>query len=230
MKTILYKDYQLFIPDRYFKKQLINRLNNNSYESPEASFVKRYCDTNDYVLEIGAGLGYVTSLLANKCAGVIAVEANPELEQSLFLTILANNLTNTTLICSYISNSKNSISFDTYDFLVAGSADRKDNARNWKKTKKTYKINCINIKDIPNINLINTLVMDCEGGELTFLEENTNLLQQCSKVILELHESMMFPGFNKKCLQLLKSNNFVLKKNYKNKLVYLVKNTIQRAP
>lgn len=224
MKSILYNNYKIFIPERYYIKPLLARFNNNKYEYYEALFVKEICNKNDYVLEIGSGLGYVTALLAFLCSHVISVEANPELDICRGLTIEANHLDNVTQINGYVSNSKESVVFKTYDLLVAGSANRKDNAGSWKKTEKEYILECIKTNDIPNISMVNTLIMDCEGAELEFLLDNKPLLEQCNKILIELHESMMFRGFGRKCLDILKENNFILKKNYKNKFVYLSKN------
>lgn len=223
MKSADYKGYKIFIPDRYYTKNLLQRFANNAYERTEDTFVRKICNDKQYVLELGSGLGYVTSLMSSMCKHVIAVEANPELELSLQKTIEANNLHNVTCVNKFISNSKKTVKFNTYDLIVAGSADRRDNALKWGKTKKGYDLSCISIDEIPNINLVNTLVLDIEGGELNFLKENEKLLQQCDTALIELHESMMFRGFAKQCIKILTDNRFVLKENFRNKFVYLTK-------
>jgi FkbM family methyltransferase len=223
MKSVKYKKFELFIPDRYCTKNLFARFASNSYEKCEDIFLRKICNDKQYVLELGSGLGYATSIMATMCKHVIAVEANPELELSLQKTIQANGFQNVTYVNKFISNTKKDIKFNTYDLVVAGSADRMDNAAQWGKTKKEYTLQCIHIDNIPNIHLVNTLVLDIEGGELNFLKENLKFLQQCDTALIELHESMMFRGFVKQCLKVLKDSKFVLKENFKNKFIYLTK-------
>jgi FkbM family methyltransferase len=223
MKLVTYKGYKIFVPDRYYTKDLLERFTLNNYEATEGELISKICNGQQYVLELGAGLGHITSLMSSMCKHVIAVEANPELEPSLQMTIKTNNLQNVTYVNGFISNTKKNILFNTYNLIVAGSADRKDNALQWSTTKKQYNLSCISIDEVPNISLVNTLVMDIEGGELNFLQENSKLLQQCDTALIELHESMMFPGFAKKCLQVLRKNKFILRKNLNNKFVYLTK-------
>jgi len=223
MKYLLYNNYQLYIPNRYYNQNLISRFQRHTYEKLEENLIMEYFNQDDYVLELGSGLGYITAILSNRCKHIIAIEANPELKESLSTTILNNKLNNVDLICSYISNSKKRVVFDTYDLIVAGSADRKDSAQRWKSTKKRYTIDCMRINDIPNINLVNSLVLDCEGGELIFLQENLKLLTQCKKIAIELHESMMYKGFNKKCMHILFKSGFVVQKNINNKVWFLTK-------
>jgi len=223
MKSVTYKGYEIFVPDRYYTKNLLQRFTLNNYEATEGEFVSKICCDQQYVLEIGAGLGYITSLMSSMCKYVIAVEANPELELSLKMTIKTNNLQNVTCVNGFISNTKKNVPFHTYDLIVAGSADRRDDALQWGKTKKQYNLSCIHIDEVPNISLVNTLVIDIEGGELNFLQENSKLLQQCEAAIIELHENIMYPGFAKECLQVLAKNKFILRENKKNRFVYLTK-------
>jgi FkbM family methyltransferase len=223
MKSVKYKEFELFIPDRYCTKNLFARFASNSYEEYEDTFLRKICNDKQYVLELGSGLGYSTLIMATMCKHIITVEANPELELSLQKTIQANGFQNVTYINKFISNTKKEVKFNTYDLIVAGSADRRDSARQWSKTKKEYSLQCIHVDNIPNIHLVNTLVLDIEGGELNFLTENSKLLQQCDTAFIELHGRMMFHGFDKQCLKVLKDNKFVLKENFKNTFIYLTK-------
>tara|TARA_E500000178_G_scaffold312362_1_gene328977 strand:+ start:1903 stop:2280 length:378 start_codon:yes stop_codon:yes gene_type:complete len=125
MKLISYNNVKLYIPDRYFHKDLLDRFKENRYEIEEYNIVNNFFNKNDNVLEIGACLGYVTNLLSKKVNLVITVEANPELKESLNLCITNNNLNNVKIYNTYISNNTNkNIDFQTYDNIVAGSGDR----------------------------------------------------------------------------------------------------------
>jgi len=217
MKEIKYKDVSIYIPDRYVNQNLLNRFKNFRYESDEFNMISKYYDKSDFCLEIGSCLGFITSVLSKKVNGVISVEANPELIESLDRCKLENKLDNVTFINKYISKSKDFVDFQTYDLIVAGSGDRLDNAREWSNTKKVYKVECIKTKDIVNINSVNSLVIDCEGGEFNFLNENLDILKQIRKITIELHGFLMNDNqYNVKCIDLLNNQGFKIKDKINN--------------
>ena len=220
MKDIIYNNTKLFIPDRYYHDNLLNRFKETRYEKEESEIVSRFFDKTDKVLEIGSCLGYVTSLLSKKVNNVITIEANPELKESLELCISNNNLNNVTFYNSYISNNNEKIDFQTYDNIVAGSGDREDkeinNVRGWGHTQKIYTITPTKLSDIPNIDSINALVLDIEGGELKFFEENKDFISKnINKICIELHGHLMKDKkFDVKCLNILIDLNFKIIKKY----------------
>ena len=140
MKSILYNNVKLYIPERYYHNDLLDRFKENRYEKEESEMIKKYFTKIDNVLEIGSCLRYVTSLLSKKVNSVITIEANPELKEGLNLCINNNNLSNITFYNTYISNNNDVIEFQTYDNIVAGSGDREDkeinNVRGWGNTQK----------------------------------------------------------------------------------------------
>lgn len=215
MKLISYNNVKLYIPDRYFHKDLLDRFKENRYEIEEYNIVNNFFNKNDNVLEIGSCLGYVTSLLSKKVNSVITIEANPELKEVLDLSISNNHLNNVKFYNTYISNniSKN-IDFQTYDNVVAGSGDREDkeinNVRGWGNTQKIYTITPKKLMDISNINSINALVLDIEGGELKFIEENQDFISKnINKICIELHGHLMKDkNFDIKCLKILNELKF----------------------
>lgn len=216
-KHIIYNNINLYIPQRYVNKNLLNRFKAKTYESSEIKLIKKYFDKNDYVLDIGACLGYTTAVLANQCSYVIGVEANPELMESLELMKKFNTITNLEIVNCYLSNSKKNIDFQTYDLIVAGSGDRQDSAKEWAKTRKDYKIKCKNINEINNINKVNAVCIDCEGGEKEFLLENITFFQQIDKVVIELHGFLMKDkNFNQRCINTITSYGLTLKEKIGN--------------
>tara|TARA_Y100000592_G_C5394966_1_gene280136 strand:- start:227 stop:919 length:693 start_codon:yes stop_codon:yes gene_type:complete len=215
MKNIIYNNTKLYIPKRYYHDNLLDRFKKNCYEKEESEIVCTYFNKYDNVLEIGSCLGYVTSLLSKKVNSVITIEANPELKESLNLCISNNKLNNVTFYNTYISNNiDEKINFQTYDNIVAGSGDREDkeinNVRGWGDTQKNYSIKPTKLLDIDNINLVNALVLDIEGGELKFFQENKEFIKNnINKITVELHGHLMKDkNFDRKCLQVLTDLNF----------------------
>lgn len=211
MNELIFKNIKLYIPDRYNNQNLLNRFKNNTYENEESLLVNKYLNKNDNVLELGSCLGYITSILSKKTNYVISFEANPELTKSLDKLKETNNLHNVTFYNNILDIKNYETEFDTYDLIVAGSADRKDNGTKiWENTIKKYIVTSITPKDIDLYNKkINTLVIDIEGGELKFLLNFTNLLKDINKIIIELHQHLMNDNnFNKKCINILENHNF----------------------
>uniref|UniRef100_A0A6C0AYU8 Methyltransferase FkbM domain-containing protein n=1 Tax=viral metagenome TaxID=1070528 RepID=A0A6C0AYU8_9ZZZZ len=220
MKNILYNNTKLYIPERYYNNNLLDRFRETRYEKEESKIVSNYFNQTDNVLEIGSCLGYVTSLLSKKVNSVITIEANPELKESLKLCISNNDLNNVIFFNSYISNTEEYIDFQTYDNIVAGSGDREDkeinNVRGWGHTQKIYTIKPTKLLDIPNINSINAMVLDIEGGELKFFEENKDFINKnIKKICIELHGHLMKDkNFDNKCLKILNDMQFKIIKKY----------------
>lgn len=217
MKTITYNGIKLFVPDRYYHKNLTDRFVKKRYESEEDKLCN-YFNKNDTVLELGTCLGYITNKLSQKCNQVISIEANPELRESLVMMKTENQLDNVILLNTYISNEKKEIEFQTYDNIVAGSGDREDltinNVCGWGDSLKIYTMTSTLLTEIPNITSVNSMMIDIEGGELDFIINHKDFLQsQIQKLVIELHGHLMKDRqFDGKCIQHLLSYGFVLRK------------------
>ena len=224
----VYEDIKLIIPSRYYHENLLGRFKANRYENPEKTLIEKYFDKNDNVLEFGTCLGYTAAILSHRVNKVISIEANPELEECLKKFKDINKLSNLELLNAYISNTKDEVEFQTYDNIVAGSADReiikasKLNPRfgGFGKNLKIYKLKTRDLGSIKNINEINSLVIDIEGGEVAFLIENEEFLNSIDKILIELHgffkEHKKKGGtdkYNQKCIDILYSYGFCLKDN-----------------
>jgi FkbM family methyltransferase len=221
MKTLTYNGIKLFIPERYYNKNLTDRFVKNRYESEEDKLCNHF-NKNDTILELGSCLGYITNKLSQKCNQVISVEANPELRESLEMMKRVNQLDNVTLVNAYISNEKKEIDFQTYDIIVAGSGDREDleinNVCGWGDTLKIYKMTSTLLTEIPNITSVNSMMIDIEGGELDFITNHKDFIEsQVKKIVIELHGRLMKDKqFDNKCIQLLLNYGFILRKRGRN--------------
>jgi FkbM family methyltransferase len=213
MEIIKFKNIILNIPKRYYNDVIKNRFINDIYETYELYFVNKYFDKNDYVLELGSCLGFISFTLAKIVKHVISIEANPELENSLLSSQKMNNINNIDFHNCFISNDTKNIKFQTYDLITAGSGNRpRETVGNILNTLKEYELKPRNIKSINNINKVNSIILDIEGGELNFFIENKELLKKCNKILAEFHQKLMnIPGFEKKCINILNSYDFILK-------------------
>lgn len=213
MEIIKFKNVLLNIPERYYNDDLKNRFIKESYETHELYFVNKYFDKNDYVLELGSCLGFISFTIAKIVKHVISIEANPELENSLITSKKMNNINNIDFHNCFISNDTKNIIFQTYDLIVAGSGNRtKESVGSYLNSLKEYELTPKNINSIENIDNVNCVVLDIEGGELNFFTENKELLTKCNKILAEFHQRLMnIPDFEKKCINILNSYDFILK-------------------
>lgn len=74
-------DIELSVPDEVLTDHLRRKLDSGGYESDEAKAATRRLRPGHRVLEIGAGLGYVSSICARRAGAenVLSVEANPKM-------------------------------------------------------------------------------------------------------------------------------------------------------
>ena len=190
--------------------QMGGRMKLGKYEVEEIKLLELIPDINRLsVLELGGCLGVVSVILNNKLDNPekhIVIEANPKLIKYLEHNKKINNCSFSIKNALLTSNKENNI-FYSYDKLVAGSAHRLDD----KESNKTkHIVNTIPLEELKaqtNYNF-DLLVMDIEGGELDFLLEFN--ISDFKYVLVELHENLMYPGFNQKCINELNQKGFTI--------------------
>lgn len=216
MEQITYNNIKMHVPIRYYHDNLTQRFDNNVYEKEEVYLSKKYFNINDNVLELGSCLGYIACVLSKICNNIISIEANPELNESLNKTKEANNLQNVFFLNGYLDIEKKLIEFQSYDNIVAGSGDREDleinNTRGWGHTLTIYNISTILLDELNNYDKINALVIDIEGGELSFLQKFKPFIEKnIKKICVELHGHLMKDrNYDRDCLILIKNMGFKL--------------------
>lgn len=194
--------------------QMGGRINLGKYEVEEIKLLEFIPDINKLsVLELGGCLGVVSVILNKKLDNPekhIVIEANPKLIKYLEHNKKINNCSFSIKNALLTSNKENNI-FYSYDKLVAGSAHRLDNIESNKTKHIIDTISLKELKDQINYNF-DLLVMDIEGGELDFLLEFD--ISDFKYVLVELHENLMYPGFNKKCIDELNWRGFTVINNF----------------
>tara|TARA_Y100000389_G_C17404364_1_gene487201 strand:- start:686 stop:1348 length:663 start_codon:yes stop_codon:yes gene_type:complete len=199
--------------------QMGGRMESGKYEVEEIELLKSIPDINKLsVLELGGCLGAVSVILNKKLDNPekhIVIEANPKLIKYLEHNKKTNNCSFSIKNALLTSNKENNI-FYSYDKLVAGSAHRLDNIES---NKIKHIIDTIHLKELQdqidyNFDL---LVMDIEGGELDFLLEFD--ISNFKYILVELHENLMYPGFNKKCIDKLNLEGFTIVNSFGNSIL-----------
>lgn len=155
-----------------------------SYETYELHLVELNLCQDDVVMEIGAGIGLISSYCAHKIGSnrVFAYEANPELESPIYNTYSLNNIS-PHLEISLIGNQEGK-----QTFYIEPSF--------WRSSTRptTHQAKAIDIpvksfnKEIKKINP-SFLIIDIEGGEYELLKYAD--FYNVRKIMIELHPNLL---------------------------------------
>lgn len=160
-------------------------LEKGTYEAKEAYWAVRAVNPNDRVLELGSGIGIITSLLAQiDGVKVMAFEANPDTLRLAQRVIHANKVNNVTL---------------AHGLLTAGPPrDFRFYRRNdlWMSSLieeqgpylETIQLRSLNIDEFVTKADIDVVVMDIEGAEKELLSNAE--LPGVERVFLEFHDHL----------------------------------------
>ena len=149
------------------------------------------------IIDIGAGLGDFTLLVAKKfpLASVIAFEPNPEQFKLLKENIRQNNIKN---VKSYpiAIGTKKSYLLHLFSFNVHSSTVKTN------KSKKVIKVNGIRLDKFIN-GTVDLLKIDCEGAEIDILKSiSDNKMGLVKRIIIEYHNNII-QNEDKKILTIL---------------------------
>ena len=154
-----------------------------SYEAKEARSVLRVVHADDVVLELGGGVGFISSLIATrrKVAHIHVFEANSELAAYIRDTHAANGIDNATVHNAILGKRKGKTTFHVRGNLIGSSLDKMDGAG----VTRSETVDIVNaskaMKDIkPTV-----LVCDIEGAEAELIPQLD--LSTVRAAVLELH-------------------------------------------
>lgn len=158
---------------------------NGSYEAKEARSIRKVVRAGDRVLELGSGIGIITSLIARiPDVSVWAFEANPVTAVLAQRVVDANGHRNVILSQGILSAGDSRIlRFYVRKDLWMSSMDE-----NQGPYESEISIASSNIDAFIAQNDINVLVMDIEGAERDLLREAE--LPGIERIFLELHDHL----------------------------------------
>ena len=154
------------------------------YERKEQQVIANYLLKDNTIIELGASIGVITSLLCSMTnKSVYAVEANPLLQKNLELTKQKNNFSSLTIISSAISYT----SSDCINFCID------DNNLGSKVALIGEKVKTLTLHSLLNSYQIKdyVLIANIEGAELELflLESDHDVIRNCKQIIIELHDA-----------------------------------------
>lgn len=157
---------------------------NESYEGSEIRVLKKVLTKNDKVLEIGAGIGFISTYCSKQIGSenVVAYEANPKMVEKIKETYQENDI-KPTINNIILSNENSEMSFYLEkNFWSSSMVKRNEDA-------KEIKVKTKNINNEISKYKSTFLIIDIEGGEehlIPIIDFNA-----INKVLIELHPSII---------------------------------------
>lgn len=207
-KKVFKKDgLKIHVPRELTDNKFRGRFVLGNYEREEATYLSRYLQPEDTVLELGACLGYV-SCIANAqlddTSRQVVLEANPK----LIPYIRKNRMENYAgfhIENRIISKLRNN-TFYIHNLIVGGSQKR--------KTGHEIVVKGVAIEGLEEKYGLrfNTLIMDIEGGELQLLRTQQSAISRFEKIFIEVHPfaGILTDAEARECEEILVSLDFEL--------------------
>ena len=218
-KIIVIHDVMLNIEHQSINKNLRHHFYKGTYEGEELKVLKQVLTSSDKILEIGAGIGFLSTFCAKFIGdnNVVAYEANPQMIQKIKETYALNDINPT--IHNIILSDRDGES-DFYlepEFWASSMIKISDQS-------KLVKVKTKNINSAITDNKTNFLIIDIEGGEKSLIPliDFSNI----TKLLIELHPNILVDNAISIIIQDLLNKGFMLDvlKSYKN-VFYFYKNT-----
>jgi FkbM family methyltransferase len=169
-------------------------LRTNAYESKESEAALRVVREGDVVVELGGGVGYMSTLVATKRAikSVHVFEANPNLIPYIHSVHAANDVTNAHVTNAILGPSKGSVDFYIREPMLGSSMEVLDGEVDPPSVKVDVLDAKTTFKDIG----ASVLICDIEGAEVDLIPQLD--LTGLRAAIIETHPQWIGPeGINK---------------------------------
>ncbi|WP_297341632.1 FkbM family methyltransferase [Pseudophaeobacter sp.] len=158
-------------------------LREGTYEAKEATAVRKLVKADDVVMELGAGIGFMSTLVATKtpAKSVHSFEANPQLMPYIAQVHAENNVTNAHVTNAVLGDQDGTAPFYIRKNFLASSLDPMEDAEDCTKVEvPTRNVNAV-IKELqPSV-----LICDIEGAEADLLPKMD--LTGLRAVVIETH-------------------------------------------
>lgn len=175
----------LVVPDDLNSDHLREKIESGWYERSEARAAARRIRPGQRVLEVGAGLGYVTTLCA-RAAGpenVLSVEANPRMIEVIRSNLERNGCGEVTLIHAAVTGRAKegeTATFHTGQAFWGGALARREDA-----VSEEVTVPLVSIRSLLKAHKPQVVILDIEGAEADLFQRPWPRFVQ--HVVMELH-------------------------------------------
>ncbi|WP_299741886.1 FkbM family methyltransferase [uncultured Tateyamaria sp.] len=171
------------------KPRIAGSLRRGLYERKEGDAVLRVIQPDDVVLELGGGVGFISTLVAKKsqAAHVHVYEANSTLAAYIRQVHDANGIENTTVHHAILGKRKGTKDFHVRGNILASSVEE----TNGEGIVRTETVDVVNAGQQTKAIKPTVLVCDIEGDEADLLPEMD--LSTLRAAVIELHPQWIGP-------------------------------------
>ena len=181
-------DVVLEIPDALLNPRLADKMAAGKYEASEARAARMRIKKDHRVLELGGGVGYISSICAQITdpANIVTVEANPNTLNVIRNNLHLNDASAAKLIHAAVVN--NTQDFETVAFRVGNVFWGSSIAQTDSATDKVVEVPTIGLFDLFESHRPHVVIMDIEGAEEHLFDQKwPRFIRQ---VILEIHPNL----------------------------------------
>jgi FkbM family methyltransferase len=175
-------DHSIMSPD------ILRMLGYWSYEAEEMRMTSRAISPGDAVLELGAGLGFLSSYLRRftPAGSIVCIEANPGLIPYIKRVHAVNRVRDITVINGVVQTEKsgNTVPFYCRRDFPTSSLNRDD-----EPFERVVDVELLALPELLKTYRPRVLAMDIEGSELELLT-NADNLDPVRSIVLELHPAI----------------------------------------
>ncbi|CAK7262065.1 FkbM family methyltransferase (plasmid) [Shinella sp. WSC3-e] len=209
---------RLRIDPEFMSAKMMDTIRAGQYEAPEARKIGRILQPGDVVLEIGAGIGFMTAMmLKNPAIGrVVSFEANPLLIPKIQRTLADNGLGNQRFELHNAvlgSQGAGAVDFHIHRDFWASSL------RKTPGTVRTCSVPVASFDEAIRTVRPNVIVCDIEGGEQALFSLSD--LKGVRNVYLELHQRVVGPSGMRDIFQSFHTRGFHYDQNHSSGAVVL---------
>lgn len=174
---------------KFITGQTRGSLKRQTYEAAETKCVLKVVRDEDVVIELGAGIGYMSTLVATrrKIRSVYAFEANPHLIPYIQTVHDANGVKNAHVVNAILGTRKGSADFYVRRNFIASSLDPETRGN----ILSTEKIKVLNARSVFEEIKPTVLICDIEGAELDLIPQLD--LTGLRAAVIELHPQWIGP-------------------------------------
>ncbi|EDX76737.1 methyltransferase, FkbM family protein [Coleofasciculus chthonoplastes PCC 7420] len=182
-KVLEYEGIKICL-NSHISDDVLNDIYAGYYEQNELRIVKAKLTPNDIVMEIGTGIGLLSSYCAKRIGSerVFTFEANPELELPIRQNYAINQVSPHLEICLIGEREGTHQFYIEKNFWSSSTIQRHPDAKAIQVTVKSFN------QEIKRLNPT-FLIIDIEGGEYELL--NYAHFHNVKKLVIELHERII---------------------------------------
>lgn len=181
--TITHYGIKLPLVRSVMSKNMINTLLNGYYENEEANALSTVIQDNEVVMELGGGIGFLSSLLARniKIKEVHVFEANPHLIELIKHTHMLNDV-KAFVYNEILGKTEKPLNFYIDEDFWSSSTILHDCKEVVTVTQSSFQARINEIK--PTL-----LIVDIEGGEVELFDHIE--LHGVKKILIEIHQNVI---------------------------------------